>query len=143
MRQRRNRSATSAVLDSEPLILEAPELPKSYGYEEAGRVRKRRFLPFTLAWWEAVWQSPISVEWHSANVGGLMRLASLEDRYWRGDVGVASECRLLEKEFGLTTMALRSLDIVIPREAPRRPATDDRPDPTPGGDPRTNLRIVS
>lgn len=53
----------------------------------------------------------MSAEFLDGDFGALFRLAFLVDQYWRnGELDVAREIRLMEREFGLTPLARRRLE---------------------------------
>jgi hypothetical protein len=62
-------------------------------------------------WWADVWSSPQCREYLRADLPALYRLVKLVDVFWKkGDLSVATEIRLLEREFGLTPLARRRLE---------------------------------
>ena len=62
-------------------------------------------------WWADVWSSPQRHEYLRADLPALFRLVKLVDVFWKtGELSVATEIRLLEREFGLTPLARRRLE---------------------------------
>lgn len=104
LRQRRNKAATRAMLPAvQGGALEKPRLPACPNEGSWHNMAKR--------WWADVWASPMAFEFLGGDVPALFRLVSLVDRYWKGgSLSVASEIRLLEREFGLTPLARRRLE---------------------------------
>jgi len=103
IRQRTNKSATRALLPAETApIKRTPRLPAN----PAGSWEK-----LTCAWWHEVWRSPQHTEFLRSDLGSLFRLAVLVDGFWKeGKLEVATEIRLLEREFGLTPLSRRRLE---------------------------------
>jgi hypothetical protein len=103
LRQRRNKSASRAVLPAEVEPIErAPSLPDN----PMGDWHK-----LTKRWWRDVWTSPQHHEFLRADLGALFRLAVLVDKFWKtGSLQVAGEVRLMEREFGLTPLSRRRLE---------------------------------
>jgi len=136
MRQRRNKTSTSARLQANPK-LKAPELPP------------RDWHPKTLAWWTDVWASPMAPEYDDSDRHGLFLLAVLIDEFWLApSKELASEIRLQRQSFGLSPIDRRRLQWEIDRgdEASER-TSKRRAKPAPkaeGGssDPRSILHVV-
>ena len=105
LRQRRNKSATRAVLPAEAeLREEKPRLPACPNEGGGWHNMARR-------WWNDVWSSPMRYEFLRGDEPALFRLVVLVDRFWKtGSMEVAREIRLLEREFGLTPLARRRLE---------------------------------
>ncbi len=103
LRQRRNKAVTRAVLPAGGGALEKPRLPACPNEGPWHAMAKR--------WWAEVWDSPMAFEFLGGDVPALFRLAALVDRFWKtGALAVASEIRLLEREFGLTPLSRRRLE---------------------------------
>lgn len=107
IRQRRNKSATKALLPAEKTpILNPPNLPEfnpDFLWHE-----------LTRSWWVDVWNSPQRSEFLRADLGSLFRLAVLVNQFWFSfDLQIAKEIRLLEREFGLTPLARRRLEWTV------------------------------
>lgn len=103
MRQRKNRAATSAMLQADPK-LKAPELPD------------RVWHPMTLAWWADVWASPMAPEYDDSDRHGLFLLAVLIDEFWLSPTKeLAAEIRLQRQSFGLSPIDRRRLQWEIER----------------------------
>lgn len=68
---------------------------------------RRKWRAETLEWWEAVWRSPMAVEFLESDYHGLLRLAVLRDRDTRGMLLAKehAEIRQLEDRFGLSPLA--------------------------------------
>ena len=107
IRQRRNKSATRALLRADTLPRrQAPHLPALPEGEE-WHTMARKF-------WAAVWSSPMRYEYMRADEPALFRLVALVNTFWQsGSLAVAKEIRLLEREFGLTPLARRRLEWTV------------------------------
>lgn len=103
VRQRRNKKSTRAMLPAEKNpISRAPSLPENPTGD---------WNDLTVKWWRDVWSSPLRDEFLRADLGAIFRLAILVDMFWKtGKLSVASEIRLLEREFGLTPLSRRRLE---------------------------------
>ena len=131
LRQRRNRVTTRATLTlSEGKRRRTPSLPD-------GRV----WHPLTIAWWKAVWASPMAPEYLDADVEGLKQIAVLKDEFWKKpSASLASEIRQESTEYGLSPISRRRLQWEVERaESVTRKRT--RPDAA-GDDPRALFRSV-
>ena len=121
VRQRRNRSATSAVLPAGKTRVRIPALP--------GR-GSREWNVRTVAWWRDVWHSPMAVEFVEADVHALFRLAVLVDMFWTEPTKeLAAEIRLEQQAFGLTPIDRRRLPWSIEEQeerARRAPASQQQ-----------------
>lgn len=150
-RQRRNKVTTAASLDAPPAVKEP--LPTRYlSFECAdcplpplrhtlddlaeAEIHPHRFepkeatwRPETLRWWDTIWESPMVSEWVQADVPGLLVLAALVDDFWRfGEVKTAAEIRMQQREYGLSSLARRSLQWEVKRvEGHAAPAPAPRP----------------
>lgn len=104
LRQRRNKSASRALLPAESQPIEsAPRLPTHPGGQGWHNMAKR--------WWKDVWSSPMHYEFLRGDLPSLFRLVLLVDSFWRtGELDLAREIRLLEREFGLTPLSRRRLE---------------------------------
>jgi hypothetical protein len=101
IRQRTNKPRSSAMLAPEQNPIKGiPRLPGN----------GKGFHPMARQWWKDVWSSPQHSEYLRADLPSLYRLVKLVDVFWNGDIGVATEIRLLEREFGLTPLARRRLE---------------------------------
>lgn len=134
-RARANRAATSAALGGPLPEAERPELPET-----------RDWHPATVAWWDDIWASPMSAEWHSSDLHGLLILAVLMDKFWNEPTEkAASEIRLQRQAFGLTPYDRRRLEWTIESAADAkergraRRAKQSPPEPDEGDDPRLVL----
>ena len=126
-RQRRNKSASAAVLPTGALG-DAPTLPKG-----------RRWRAETKAWWADVWASPMASQFLQADVHALRRLAVLVNAFWVApSTSMAGEIREQEARFGLTPLDRWRLQWKFDDE-PTKPAVKYQED---GVDPRTKLRVV-
>lgn len=141
VRARRNRPSTAATLRSDITIV-APELPKI----------RQKWHPFVLAWWDALWASPMAPEFTEADHHGLFKLAMLHQDFWRATSPsarkeAATEIRLQEQRFGLSPIDRRRLQWEIERvdeakdrgRARRERRTAEQ---RAAGDPRAALRAV-
>lgn len=136
VRQRRNKSATRALLPAEAApVVEKPRLPTCPNEGSWHNMAKR--------WWADVWSSPMHYEFLGGDVPALFRLVSLVDRYWKGgSLSVAKEIRLLEREFGLTPLSRRRLEWQVAQSEEAKDKHERRRarQATPiGGDPREVL----
>lgn len=106
IRQRRNKSASRALLPPETTPIESkPRLPKHPDGEWHNLARR---------WWADVWSSPQSHEFLRADLGALFRLVYLVDEYFKDrKLAVAKEIRMLEREFGLTPLSRRRLEWTV------------------------------
>lgn len=103
-RQRRNTPKSRAILpaEAEPRQ-QKPSLPAHPSGEGWHNMAKR--------WWADVWASPMSYEFLGGDEPALFRLVLLVDTFWRkGDLAVAREIRMMEREFGLTPLSRRRLE---------------------------------
>ena len=106
-RRRRNKSATARTLRVVHNV-EAPELPAKEG--------EATWHPQTLAWWSAVWTSPMAPEFDDSDVHGLFVLAVLVEGFWTSpSKELAGEIRLQRQCFGLTPIDRRRLQWEIDR----------------------------
>ena len=104
LRQRRNKSASRALLpaEDEPRV-KPPSLPK-YPYDGNWHLMAKR-------WWKDVWSSPMRSEFLRGDEPGLFRLVLLVSLFWEtGKMDYAREIRMLEREFGLTPLSRRRLE---------------------------------
>lgn len=101
IRQRRNKSATKAVLPPEVSPRSrAPALPA-----------ERDWHSMTRKWWRDVWASPMATEYVRADEHALFRLAVLIDMFWtKPSKEIAAEIRLQQQAFGLTPSDRRRLE---------------------------------
>lgn len=104
LRQRRNKSASRALLPAESMPIEkAPRLPNHPAGDGWHNMARR--------WWSDVWSSPMHYEFLRGDLPALFRLVLLVDQFWRsGELELAREIRLLEREFGLTPLSRRRLE---------------------------------
>ena len=135
IRQRRNQSATQAVLPAEDSPRKrAPMLPKEMDWH--GMTRR---------WWKDIWASPMAGEFLRADEHALYRLAVLIDKFWRApSKELASEIRLQQQAFGLTPLDRRRLEWSIEQAEQAKDKTDrqrsKRAIIIPAEDPRTVLK---
>ena len=108
LRQRRNKPRSKALLppESKP-IGRRPSLP-AHPNDESG------WHDLSARWWEDVWASPMRSEFLRGDLPALFRLVLLVDTYWKtGDLAIAREIRLMEREFGLTPLSRRRLEWTV------------------------------
>ena len=107
VRQRRNKSASRAVLAAESMpIVGRPRLPKFPG--------DGNWHAMSRKWWRDVWSSPMGHEFLRGDLPALFRLVLLVDNFWKfGKLEFAKEIRLLEREFGLTPLSRRRLEWTV------------------------------
>lgn len=110
LRQRRNKQSTRALLPAESApIAERPGLPARTGVT---------WHPLAEQWWADVWSSPQCHEFLRADLGALYRLVHLVDLWWKsGQMKLAVEIRLMEREFGLTPLSRRRLEWTVAASA--------------------------
>jgi hypothetical protein len=88
----------------------------------------------TLRWWDAIWCSPVRVEWDASDItGGLLPIAALLDRFYsehrkrNGQLG--REIAASMREYGLTPRSrfalLRTARGLPP--IPRAPSPESEP----------------
>jgi hypothetical protein len=107
LKQRRNRSATRAVLDGE--YVQRKRAPSLFRRGEGAT-----WHPMTRAWWRDVWRSPMAAEYVQADIHGLYRLAVLIDQFWAEPTKeLAGEIRLQQQAFGLSPIDRRRLEWTI------------------------------
>jgi len=114
-KQRRNRSATRAVLPAEISPRKrAPSLPAD-----------REWQRLTRRWWRDVWSSPMAAQYVRADVHALFRLAVLIDAFWsEPSTKLASEIRLQQQAFGLTPLDRSRLEWSIEQTEQARDRRD-------------------
>lgn len=107
LRQRRNKSATRALLAPETApIVRAPRLPT--------KPDKKTWTEMAQRWWKDVWSSPMRHEFLRADLGALFRLVLMVDAYWETpSLELAREIRMMEREFGLTPLSRRRLEWTV------------------------------
>lgn len=98
--------------------------------------RRRKWHERTIAWWRAVWASPMASRYVSADVHALYIVVELLEQFWRGPTPeLAREIRLSAQPFGLNPLDRRRLqwEIAEPQEpgrrglsVPAKPAQDPR-----------------
>lgn len=119
LRQRRNRTSTHALLVTAvaprmraPVL---PELPAKKRKKKGEEIEERQeWHPMARRFWELVWDSPMVSEFVRADEPALFRLVFLVDRFWKsGSMAVATEIRMLEREFGLTPLSRRRLEWTV------------------------------
>ena len=105
-RQRSNKAISRALLSPEKRpIKHTPRLPD---------LEIAEWSDLTRAWWEELWQSPQSDLFLRSDLGSLFRLAVLQNKFFTTfSLAVASELRLLEREFGLTSLSRRRLEWTV------------------------------
>jgi hypothetical protein len=144
MRQRRNRSSTSATLapPEESAKNKVPPLPKREKSSERWHVK-------VLDWWTSVWRSPMAAEYLDSDVkGGLYLVAELYQQLWAGngeDVArLAGEIRQQEIRFGLSPIDRRRLQWEIEKgeQADERTSRRRNLKSVEGKDPREILKVA-
>lgn len=118
VRARKNKASTRAIL-TEREDAEIPELPpltiEIIDSEGVTLIVERKWHPLTVAWWQAIWPSPMAAEWHSSDVFGLYALAMLYDKVFKtgGNAAAHAEMRLGRAPYGLTPIDRRRLEWTI------------------------------
>lgn len=146
LRQRRNRQVTRATLPSVEQSAQN-EVPALYSRDKPTEV----WHPRVLAWWNAIWKSPMASEWLDADVSGLVyRTAELQQDFWTADDAagrVAVETRIAKNEerLGLSPIDRRRLQWEIERgdEASERTTKRRAAKAVQGKDPRSYMKAVS
>ena len=107
LRQRRNKSATRAMLPAELLPRHrTPKLPDLPDGEEWHLMAR--------AFWKDIWSSPMRCEYLRADEPALFRLVLLVHVFWKtGRLDFVREIRSLEREFGLTPLSRRRLEWTV------------------------------
>ena len=137
IRQRRNRSVTSATLRTNKSHHRRPHLPK--------RDDNKAWHKLTRAWWRDVWHSPMAEQFLEVDKHALYRLAMLIDAFWsQPSRQLAAEIRLEQQAFGLTPLDRRRLQWTVEQEDERRRTrTRQAPRERESDDPRKILRMVA
>lgn len=140
--QRRNVAPTRASL-REGGRRKVPPLPVRYSHAGTACLL---YHPETIAWWRAIWRSPMAAQWIKSDLPQLVMLAQLVDRFHHEpSAALAAEIRQQRTSFGLTPIDRRRLQWTIEPDAqrttratapPTRAADDD------GDDPRRLLTAV-
>ena len=106
LRQRKNRSASAALISADGAPMDPPKLPNA--------MRGHAWHARTRAWWNRLWKSPMASQWLASDVDGLFRLAILVDDYWKVESGartaISKEIRMIEQKYGLTPDDRRRLN---------------------------------
>lgn len=102
--------------------------------------------PRTLQWWGMIWSSPVTVFWLSCDQAELIKLAVLEDQFWKHPTPqIAAEIRLQRQCFGLTSLDRRRLQWEVNRaeesERKKKPVAPQMQDQA-EDDPRHGLTAV-
>ena len=107
--KRRPEDGWTLVLETDR-VENPPKLP---------RLIDNRWLKETRRWWEAVWSSPFATLYEETDVRSLVRLARLQNKFWREPSATLSkEIRYLETELGLTPRARARLKWAIVKPEP-------------------------
>lgn len=135
-RARANRATTAATLIEDGGSVERPVLPGI-----------REWLPQTVEWWDDLWTTPMSREYHSSDRHALFILAVLMDEFYLDpSSSKAGEIRLQRQAFGLTPYDRRRLEWTIEsaEESKARGRQRSQRDMAPprGDDPRSALYAV-
>ena len=149
LRQRRNKTTTAATLPSsaESANFEVPDLPELK--DELGDPVPWHAM--VIEWWTSVWRSPMAAEFLGADMrGGLYELAVLRQDFWSADSAsarraAATEIRLQDERFGLSTIARRRLQWEIEKgesAAERTTKRRTRAKSAPKDDPRGVLKLA-
>lgn len=106
MRQRRNKVATAAVLESESVAAtrEIPPLPTMGVWH-----------PMVIEWWNTIWTSPVAGEYLEVDKPRLYKIAVLHHHFWQSVTDpdrsreLLSEIARQELAYGLTPIDRRRL----------------------------------
>jgi hypothetical protein len=127
-RQRRNTWVTATTIKGAKV--HKPELPERKDGSE--------WHHLTVAWWNLLWDSPISEEWVNVDLQLLYRVARLDHEFWSTKDGLtaarhALAINSLTRNLGLDPMSRRSLqwkveplDEAQPVAPPTGPIRDPR-----------------
>lgn len=109
LKQRRNKTATRAVLPAEDSpITRRPVMPDHPKGDEWHAMAER--------FWRDVWHSPMSDEYLRADVHGLFVMVVLIDQFWkRPNVNLSREIRQLGQNYGLSPIDRRRLEWSVER----------------------------
>lgn len=144
-RARRNVASTATTMGAHAVKdREIPDLPEHTEWH-----------PAVVDWWEEMWASPMSDEYHESDIHQLFLLARLYQDFYvvsdakpRDRLLIAGEIRLQRQAFGLTPYDRRRLEWTIEntedakdRGAARRQRRATPP-PVADDDPRRGLRTV-
>ena len=106
----RKASTRATLYEIPPDEVVIPELPERFtdqGDPMPWRLEVR-------AWWDDIWSSPMSGEYHPSDVHGLFRLAVLIDQFWEcPSEKLSAEIRLVQRDYGLTPLDRRRLEWTI------------------------------
>lgn len=109
--------------------------------------------PETVAWWRAVWSSPMANEWDDSDLHNVLVVALLYDDIWMAETAkqrkdALAEYRLQRADLGLSPYARRRLEWTIETaeeakaKGQKRRGNGSKPNPQPaepGPDPRLHL----
>lgn len=109
--------------------------------------------PETVAWWSAVWSSPMANEWDASDLHNVLVVALLYDDIWTAESAkqrkdALAEYRLQRADLGLSPYARRRLEWTIETaeeakaKGQKRRGNGSKPVPQPaeaGPDPRLHL----
>lgn len=104
-RARANRAATAATLPADGKATIVRQLPQDHDWH-----------PLTVEWWNALWTSPMSAEFHQSDWYQLVLLAMAYDRLLDPDLSPAQfkvlseEVRSHRQPFGMTPYDRRRLE---------------------------------
>lgn len=144
LRQRRNKKSTKARLTT-PDNPDIPEIP--YSLTDLP-IEDKAWSPETLAWWNAIWSSPMASEYTEVERYGIGRLAILVEMYRRAPkASLLAEIRIQGACYGLTPLDRARLqwEVVKTEEAElkrRKAKATEKPKDTKPRDPRTILSAV-
>lgn len=117
VRARANKASTRATLtEPDPQDVNIPPLPPHTVEKEVNG--KRVFIetpwhPLVIAWWAAIWPSPMASEWHESDIFGLYAVAFLYHEVFCGRLREHPEMRQARIPFGLTPLDRRRLEWTI------------------------------
>lgn len=151
-RQRTNKASTRAVLPAE-INHDVPPLPAAHqwiGSIDEGSDGKVDWSPVVYEWWETIWSSPMSNEFHESDIPQLYLAAFYLQQVtnpWlkvTERLAAGKQHEAMVKNFGLNPMSRRSLQWEIekvseaqdrsahrrpPKDVPQEPTSPHRPDP--------------
>lgn len=136
LRQRTNKRVGATTL-GDAGAGERPKLP------DLGQAASWHHL--TVTWWGHVWESPMSGEYLTTDVDGLIRVAILvNDFYLEPKATTLAEIRLQEQRFGLSPLDRRRLEWEIAKvsEAEEKRTRRQPAAKTATRDPRAFLQAV-
>jgi len=148
IRRRTNRQVTHAKLPSVE-VAALNKVPELYA-----RAATENWHPRVLAWWNAMWRSPMATEWLESDVVGVVyRTAEMQQDFWTakesaGRVAVETRIAKNEERLGLSPIDRRRLQWEIEKgdeaheRTQKRRTQKELVKATSGKDPRDLIKAV-